>query len=117
MKKVIFITGLLFSIIGIAFAQNGVKKRRPLPFEFGRVVINNYSEAAHLSPVVFDHWLHRAKFTCRLCHIDVGFVIKAEMTAIRATDNMIGYYCGSCHDGKRVFEDKEIFASCAEKYT
>jgi c(7)-type cytochrome triheme protein len=104
-------------IIGIAFAQTGVKIRRPLPYEYGRVVINNYSEAAHLSPVVFDHWLHRAKFTCRLCHIDVGFVIKAEMTDIRATDNMIGYYCGSCHDGKRVFEGEKIFTVCAENYT
>jgi len=58
MKKALFFTVLLVSIIGIAFAQTGVKKRRPLPYEYGRVVINNYSEAAHLSPVVFDHWLH-----------------------------------------------------------
>jgi hypothetical protein len=55
MKKAIFITGLLFSIIGIAFAQTGVKKKRPLPYEFGRVVINNYSEASNIAPVVFDH--------------------------------------------------------------
>jgi len=33
--------------------------------------------------VVFDHWLHRAKFTCRLCHVDIGFAMKAEATDIR----------------------------------
>jgi len=89
--------------IGIAYAQTGVKKRRPLPYEFGRVVINNYSEASHLSPVVFDHWLHRAKFTCRVCHVDIGFGMKVELSDIRAVDNINGYYCGSCHNGKTAF--------------
>jgi c(7)-type cytochrome triheme protein len=103
MKKALLFTGLLFCIVSIAFAQTGVKKRRPLPYEYGRVVINNYSEAAHLAPVVFDHWLHRTKFTCRLCHVDVGFAMKANATDIRAVDNMSGYYCGSCHNGKTAF--------------
>ena len=66
MKKTFFLAGLFVLIIGIAFAQTGVKKRRPLPFEYGRVVIDNYSKRYRLAPVVFDHWLHRAKFTCRL---------------------------------------------------
>ena len=35
------------------------------------------SEKAGLAPVVFEHWLHRAKYTCRLCHVDVGFAMKA----------------------------------------
>ena len=87
MKKAILITGLLFCIVGIAFAQTGVKKRRPLPYEYGRVVINNYSEASRIAPVVFDHWLHRAKFT---------------------------YYCGTCHNGTRVFDDTAVFSSCKE---
>jgi len=103
MKKALLFTGLMVFIVGIAYAQTGVKKRRPLPYEFGRVVINNYSEAAHLSPVVFDHWLHRAKFTCRVCHVDIGFGMKAEETDIRAVDNKNGYYCGSCHNGKNAF--------------
>ena len=76
-KKVLFVSILLVSIIGIAFAQAGVKKRRPLPYEYGRVINDNYSEASHIAPVVFDHWLHRAKFTCRLCHVDIGFGMKA----------------------------------------
>ena len=104
MKKTLFLTGLLvFVFFGVALAETGVKKRRPLPFEYGRVVINNYSETAHLSPVVFDHWLHRSNFTCRVCHVDVGFAMKAGATDIRAADNMSGYYCGTCHNGKKAF--------------
>ncbi len=103
MKKALFLTGLLVFVIGVAYAQTGVKKRRPLPYEYGRVVINNYSEAAHLSPVVFDHWLHRAKFTCRVCHVDIGFGMTAESSDIRAIDNINGYYCGSCHNGESAF--------------
>lgn len=110
MKKTVIIAVLLFSVIGIAFAQTGVKKRRPLPFEFGRVVINNYSQAAKLAPVVFDHWLHRAKFTCRVCHVDIGFAMEAELSDIKAVDNINGYYCGTCHNGTMAF------ASCQEGF-
>ena len=51
------------------------------PADYGRVVINNASQKAGLAPVVFDHWLHRAKYTCRLCHIDIGFGMKAGASA------------------------------------
>ena len=67
--------------------------------------------------MVFDHWLHRAKFTCRLCHVDIGFAMVAEATDIKAADNMNGYYCGSCHDDKRVIDNKKIFAACAVEFT
>jgi c(7)-type cytochrome triheme protein len=112
MKKALIFTGLLIFIIGIAYAETGVKKRRPLPFEYGRVVINNYSESSHLAPVVFDHWLHRAKFTCRVCHVDVGFAMKAGATDIRAADNINGYYCGTCHNGKN-----DVFPACKDDYS
>ncbi len=95
------------------FAETGMKKRRPLPFEYGRVVIQNYSEKAGLAPVVFNHWLHRAKYTCRLCHVDIGFAMKAGETGIKAADNIKGYYCGTCHNGRTVSGDKKIFGSCA----
>ena len=111
MKKVFFLVVLFIPIIGVAFAQTGVKKRRPLPYEFGRVIINNYSEAVRLSPVQFDHWLHRAKFTCRVCHVDIGFAMEANQTEITAVDNQNGYYCGSCHNGEAVF------SSCKNDYT
>jgi len=104
MKKPLFFATLLLVALTVpALAQTGVKKRRPLPFEYGRVVLNNYSEHAGRAPVVFDHWLHRAKFTCRLCHVDIGFAMKSGVTGIKAADNNQGYYCGSCHNGKTAF--------------
>ena len=101
----------VFLLVSFALAETGVKKRRPLPFEYGEVVINNYSEQAQLAPVVFDHWLHRANFTCRLCHVDIGFAMKADATDIRAVDNASGYYCGTCHNGKKAF------SSCEKGFT
>ncbi len=87
------------------------------PEEYGRVLINNHSRAAGLAPVVFDHWLHRAMYTCRLCHVDIGFAMEAGATDIKAADNMRGSYCGACHDGRRTYAGKKIFAACSDKFT
>ena len=119
MKKALALSFLCLVLIvgaGLAGGQGGVKKKRPLPPDYGKVVIANYSERAGLSPVVFDHWLHRSKFTCRLCHVDIGFAMKAGGTGIRAADNMRGYYCGTCHNGKRVFNGVTVFESCAKQF-
>jgi len=81
----------------------GTKKRRPLPDEFGNVVINNYSQKNNVAPVVFSHWLHRSKYSCRLCHVDIGFAMEVNGTGIREEDNRKGLYCGACHNGKYAF--------------
>jgi c(7)-type cytochrome triheme protein len=104
MKKILFYTGIfLFFFASLSLALTGVKKRRPLPYEYGRVELNNFSKKAGRAAVVFDHWLHRAKFTCRLCHVDIGFAMTAGTTGIMAADNMQGYYCGACHNGETAF--------------
>ncbi len=92
----------------------GTKKRRPLPYEFGRVVINGYSERATLPPVVFEHWIHRQMFTCRVCHVDVGFGMKPNSSAIKMADNVRGYYCGSCHNGRMIANGRTVFAACSK---
>ena len=48
----------------------------------------------------FDHWLHRSKFTCRVCHVDIGFAMEAKGTKVTADMNVKGFYCGSCHNGR-----------------
>jgi c(7)-type cytochrome triheme protein len=116
MKKWVVILLLVPIFTSLAYAQTGTKKRRPLPYEYGEVVIKNHSSGAGLSPVRFDHWLHRAFYTCRLCHVDIGFAMKANTTGIRAADNMKGYYCGTCHNGKMVHANRKVFESCATKY-
>ncbi len=115
MKHSLVIALLVFAVSGVALAETGVKKKRPLPYDYGKVVLNNYSEKAGFSPVVFDHWLHRSLYTCRLCHVDIAFGMKAGTTGIKASDNANGYYCGACHNGKMVFKGKKVFESCANK--
>ncbi len=114
MKRTVVFLLLFFLAIyfGVSSALTAGKKKRPLPYEYGQVVMNNYSEKAGLAPVVFDHWLHRAKFTCRVCHVDIGFAMKADGTGIKASDNASGYYCGSCHNGKTLVDGKTLFKAC-----
>jgi len=85
----------------------------PIPHEYGQVIIRNFSEEAGLAPVRFDHWLHRARYTCRLCHVDIGFAMEANATKIKADANAKAFYCGSCHNGTRVYGSKKIFAACS----
>jgi len=117
-KILLYVCIILFSFTGFVSATNYDQYFPYIPSAqyYGKVILNNYSTKASVAPVVFDHWLHRAKFTCRLCHIDIGFAMKAGTTEIKATDNMNGYYCGTCHDGKREIAGKKVFDSCAEKY-
>ncbi len=115
MKRNALVLLLVLALATTLSAETGAFKKRPLPPDYGRVVINNYSEKEGLPPVVFNHWLHRINFTCRVCHVDVGFAMKAGATGIRAADNANGYYCGTCHNGRMVFKDRKVFESCAAK--
>ena len=117
MKKLIIVLFGLLLFTGLALGQTGVKKKRALPHEYGNVTINNYSEKAGLAPVEFKHWLHRSLYTCRLCHVDIAFGMKAGSTNIKAVDNRKGFYCGTCHNGKMLSNNKPIFASCSPQYT
>jgi len=84
------------------------------PADYGKVKLDTYSSKAGLGPVVFDHWLHRSKFTCRLCHVDIGFAMKAGASGIQARTNREGFHCGACHDGKKKLGDVTIFPSCSD---
>ena len=110
----ILIMGLLLVLVAPApgSAVDGKKAKRPRPYEYGRVTIDNFSSKAGIEPVFFEHWSHRDKYTCRLCHVDLGFAMKAGGSEMTAADNQRGYFCGSCHDGKRVYNGREIFAAC-----
>lgn len=117
MKKIFVLVCGVLLCAGLALGQTGVKKKRALPHAYGNVIINNYSEKAALAPVEFNHWLHRAVYSCRLCHVDIGFGMKAGSTNIKASDNRKGFYCGTCHNGRMKYGEKTIFSSCLPKYT
>lgn len=67
--------------------------------EYGDVVINNYSDKAGVRPVVFPHWFHRVRYTCKACHADLGIKFKAGGNDINMLKIIDGQYCGSCHNG------------------
>ncbi len=70
------------------------------PEEYGNLVISRTAEDA-----VFSHWLHRQKFTCRVCHFELEFNMQVNTTEITEAANTSGRYCGAsgCHDGKAAF--------------
>ena len=72
---------------------------RPAMAEYGDVVMNNNSDAAGMRPVVFPHWFHRERYTCKVCHADLGFKFKAGGNNIDMLKIMDGQYCGACHNG------------------
>jgi c(7)-type cytochrome triheme protein len=72
----------------------------PAGAEYGDVVINNYSDAAGMRPVVFPHWFHRVRFRCKVCHADLGFQFKAGGNEINMLKIIDGQFCGSCHNGE-----------------
>lgn len=67
--------------------------------EYGDVVINNYSDASGMRPVVFPHWFHRIRYSCKVCHSDLGFKFKAGGNDINMVKVIDGQFCGACHNG------------------
>ena len=103
----------VFVLGNISSAQMPIPGPPPQdPADYGKVILDTYSSTGP-GPVVFDHWLHRSKFTCRLCHVDIGFAMQAKATGIRSSTNRQGFHCGACHDGKRIIDRKTVFASCS----
>jgi c(7)-type cytochrome triheme protein len=108
-----------FFLTSVAAAQFYLPPPPPAqPANYGKVILNSQA-AKPGSPgaVVFDHWLHRSKFTCRLCHVDIGFAMEANASGIRAESNRQGFHCGACHDGKRIIDGNPVFASCSDAAT
>jgi c(7)-type cytochrome triheme protein len=68
--------------------------------EYGDVVINNYSDKAGMRPVVFPHWFHRVRFSCKVCHADLGFQFRAGGNDINMVKIIDGQFCGACHNGE-----------------
>ena len=74
----------------------------PLPAtaEYGDVVLNRYSTARGMRPVVFPHWFHRIRFRCKVCHGELGFKMRAGSNDVRMNDIINGEFCGMCHNGQ-----------------
>jgi c(7)-type cytochrome triheme protein len=79
----------------------------PVPEEYGNVIISGSSAQNKVKPVSFSHWVHRRKFTCRVCHFELEFAMQANATGITEKDNREGRFCGACHDGVQLFGHKK----------
>lgn len=73
------------------------------PERYGNVVLRKKSKKAGMPPVVFPHWAHRARYTCRVCHFELQFSTRRDDTGITRSAYLAGRYCGACHDGKTAF--------------
>ena len=62
-----------------------------------------------LPPAVFPHWVHRVRFTCKTCHMDL-FEPEAGANEITMADISAGRSCGTCHNGRVAFDAG--FGSC-----
>ena len=77
------------------------------PDEYGDVLINRFSAANKVMPVVFSHWAHRTKYTCRVCHVELNFSMKSSDTGIACgKGEMTGKFCTVCHNNKTAFGTK-----------
>jgi c(7)-type cytochrome triheme protein len=117
MKRLFAVMVIVLGFAGVAFSAGGVKKKRVAEQEYGNVILDVNSLKAGVNPVLFEHWVHRKAFTCRVCHVDLGFGMKANEGTIRAADNQKGYFCGSCHNGKFVYNNEKLFAACSDNFS
>lgn len=99
--------GMLFFQLSVAsegdFGAVYILRPLPPPEEYGNVLIDRISTRNGVKPVTFSHWLHRRKFTCRVCHTDLEFNMKVNTTEITEAGNRSGKYCGACHNGRIAF--------------
>lgn len=71
--------------------------------QYGNILIDRNSTKSGVQPVTFSHWLHRKRHTCRVCHTELDFSMKAGTTEISERENRAGKFCGACHNGKVAF--------------
>lgn len=115
MKRLFVVMVLVLGFAGVALSAGGVKKKKVQEQDYGNFILNVNSLKTGVNPVLFEHWIHRKSFTCRVCHVDLGFAMKANEGGIKAADNMKGYYCGACHNGRLSFGGSErLFAACSD---
>jgi c(7)-type cytochrome triheme protein len=79
----------------------------PIPPEYGNILMDRLSTKNRAKPVMFRHWTHRLRYTCRVCHFELEFEFKAGATPITERDNLVGGFCGACHDGNTAFDHGE----------
>jgi len=82
----------------------------PPAAQFGNVLMTRTTTTSAMKSVVFPHWTHRMRYTCRVCHLELDFVMRHNATENSETA------CGACHDGRAAFGIRDE-KSCARCHT
>jgi c(7)-type cytochrome triheme protein len=84
------------------------------PDRYGTILIDRAAASGPSKAVVFSHWRHRARYSCRVCHFELGFELQVNASEITEADNRHGLFCGACHDGTEAFPvtDKAQCSRC-----
>ncbi|MDD2898257.1 MAG: cytochrome c3 family protein [Desulfuromonadaceae bacterium] len=101
----VFLCGCISHAADRAELANVIKTIPPNgPFwKYGTLEMRRKTKKAGMSPVVFPHWSHRARYTCRVCHEELGISMRLGDTGISRSQYVAGKYCGACHDGVTAF--------------
>lgn len=73
------------------------------PEKYGNILLSKKCVSAGQKEVLFTHWTHRMLYSCRVCHLELGFPMGVNETDITMDLNRSGKFCGFCHDGKEAF--------------
>lgn len=82
------------------------------PETFGNVTYRRLAKKKGMAPVVFQHWSHRARFTCRVCHLELPFSMRKGASRITRAAYLRGEFCGACHNGTLAFSAAEEAKNC-----
>lgn len=74
---------------------------------YGNLLISRLSDQYGKPWVTFSHWSHRLRYTCRVCHFELGFEMQVNATEITEEKNKNGELCGACHNGSIAFGHTE----------
>lgn len=110
MRQVLFL--LMFILAASHAGANFTLPPLPPREEYGNIIVDRSSSRSGQKPVVFSHWLHRDRFTCRVCHGELDFQMKAGATEITERANRAGKFCGACHNGKTAFRSNGNCDKC-----
>lgn len=91
---------------GDVTAETGFRRVKP-PASYGTVIMERNTRGKDVRPVLFPHWAHRTRYSCKACHTDMGTPMKAGETDIRQSDIEAGKHCGKCHNGTVSFAASE----------
>jgi c(7)-type cytochrome triheme protein len=107
LETCLFVLLTFFLSAGAAWGGDFGLPQMLSPEEYGDVLMDRSSIKSGVTPVVFSHWVHRVKYTCRVCHDELEFAMKADATPLECEKGtMKGKHCAACHNGKDAFGPK-----------